>query len=314
MKFKSMMVVIDPTESVPRLLGKVMQLANAFRPRIEFFVCDTEQSASEIASGRPVGVTAFAERRAELRQRRLASLEVLAAPLRALDLEVSVEATWHEPLHDGIVRHVLKTRPDLVIKQSHAHAPMPREFTMHTDWMLVRDCPAPLLLVKREHCPDRPRIAAAVDPCRPAERGTALDRAILDASAAWCRALGGEREVFHVFEGAAHLPDETATPEATAQSFARAREAMRTLLASEANVRHLHYLEGDPVTQIAAHVQSGAFDLLVMGAVSRPRPSDPRVGGTATHVVEAVDCDVLVIKPAGFVSPMLTTAGTAALA
>jgi universal stress protein E len=313
MKFDSMLVVIDPAQAVPRLLGKVIRLAHAFHPRIELFVCDTDESSAELIPERSAGMTGLAEQRERLRQKRLASLEVLAAPLRESGHTVSANAIWHAPLHEGIVRHVLQTQPDLVVKESHTHLPMAREFTTHTDWLLVRDCPAPLLLVKRDHWPEHPRLTAAVDPCRPAERSESLDHAILDASGTFSWGLGAQREVFHVFEGPAHLPDETVTREATMLAHARAREAMRKLLAGQTGLKHLHYLEGDPVSLVPQHVESGAFDILVMGAVSRSRPTDPFVGGTAARVLEAVSCDVLVIKPDGFISPMLTTASAARL-
>jgi universal stress protein E len=308
MKFDSLLVIVDPTQAVPRLLGKVIRLARAFRPRIELFVCDTEESSAGLLPERPAGTAGLAEQREQLRQKRLASLELLAAPVRELGHTVSANAIWHAPLHEGIVRHVLQTKPDLVIKESRTHLPMEREFTTHTDWLLVRDCPAPLLLVKRDHWPDHLRLTAAVDPCRPAERPESLDYAILDASGTLARGLGAQREVFHVFEGPAHLPDETVTREATMQAHARAREAMRKLLAGQTGLKHLHYLEGDPVSLVPQHVESGAFDILVMGAASRSRPTDPFVGGTAARVLEAVSCDVLVVKPDGFISPMLTTA------
>jgi universal stress protein E len=310
MKLKSLLVVVDPTQPTPRLLAKVWRLADALRPRIEFFVCDTEESATDPAPGRWTGMSGVGDRREQLRQRRLASLEALAAPFREMGHKVSVDATWAAPLNEGIVRHVLKTNPDLVIKESHSHVPAPRGFATDGDCLLVRDCPAPLLLVKSEYWSKRPRIAAAVDPCRPAERDPKLDHAILDASSTLTTFLGGEREVFHVFEGPAHLPLEKVTREATLASHEKARVAMRALLGKEPGVAHLHYLEGDPASKIPEHVAAGGFDVLVMGSVARSRPMESHVGGAAARALEAVKCDVLVIKPDGFVSPMLTTAVT----
>jgi nucleotide-binding universal stress UspA family protein len=48
-----------------------------------------------------------------------------------------------------------------------------------------------------------------------------------------------------------------------------------------------------------------APDVLVVGAVAR---STGGRGGTAAHILEHVDCDLLVLKPEGFVSPLLVTA------
>jgi hypothetical protein len=53
----------------------------------------------------------------------------------------------------------------------------------------------------------------------------------------------------------------------------------------------------------AAH----APDILLIGAVARPRSIHANAGGTAARVLEAIAGDMLVLKPSGFVSPLLTT-------
>jgi hypothetical protein len=40
-----------------------------------------------------------------------------------------------------------------------------------------------------------------------------------------------------------------------------------------------------------------------MGAVSRSRLVRPVIGNTAERVIDQVDCDVLIVKPAGFQVP-----------
>jgi universal stress protein E len=40
-----------------------------------------------------------------------------------------------------------------------------------------------------------------------------------------------------------------------------------------------------------------------MGAVSRSRLERLLIGNTAEHVLDELDCDVLIVKPPGFKSP-----------
>ena len=62
--------------------------------------------------------------------------------------------------------------------------------------------------------------------------------------------------------------------------------------------------EGGTRDVIAAVAQRQRVDLLVMGAVSRSMLKRPIIGSTAESVIDHVDCDVLVVKPAGFKAPV----------
>jgi universal stress protein E len=54
-------------------------------------------------------------------------------------------------------------------------------------------------------------------------------------------------------------------------------------------------------------VEEHAPDVLVMGAVARPRWVHSAASGTAAQVLGRIGCDLLVVKPPGFVSPLLVT-------
>jgi nucleotide-binding universal stress UspA family protein len=47
-------------------------------------------------------------------------------------------------------------------------------------------------------------------------------------------------------------------------------------------------------------------ELLVMGVAARQR-FEQGAASTASEVLEQIDCDLLVLKPAGFISPALAT-------
>jgi universal stress protein E len=58
--------------------------------------------------------------------------------------------------------------------------------------------------------------------------------------------------------------------------------------------------EGAASEVIASEANRRKSHILVMGAVSRSLLARPIIGSTAERVIDHVDCDVLVIKPAGF--------------
>jgi nucleotide-binding universal stress UspA family protein len=71
------------------------------------------------------------------------------------------------------------------------------------------------------------------------------------------------------------------------------------------------------VPESSVHMEAGAIeyvlpgyarevqaDVLVMGAISRSYPERALFGYTAEKVLDALDCDVLIVKPRGFRSPV----------
>ncbi len=239
---RRILVVIDPASLEQPALDKAARMAARGDAALELHVCDVDEGIAESWTGG----AHMQEYRALREQRQLQELERLAAPLRARGLRVECSWQWHAPLELGIGHHVIRTHSDLVVKGTHRHVPLPRGSASHADWHLICQVPVPLLLVHPRPWPAAVRIAAAVDPCHPADRPASLDTAILEQAHALADATDGALEVLHVLQSPPHLPGEL-------------------------------------------------------------RPDVLVVGGTVARILEAVDCDLLVVKPPGFVSPLLVT-------
>jgi universal stress protein E len=267
---QKIMVVIDPTRSEQPALEKAARIATSYGSHLELYICDVEQDIPESW----IGGSRSEEYREILRRRLLEDLERLAEPLRAQGLEVRTACEWHAPHEQGIGHHAIRTQPDLVVKETHWHAAMPRVTLTRTDWNLIRQVPAPLLLVRRTPWPERPRIAASVEPCHPADRPAALDEAIVNEGRSIANALTGEIDVVHV---------------------------RRRVDCS------VSFGEGDPATGILRLARESNANLLVMGAVTPPQRGHSAASGTAAQILERIDCDLLIVKPPGFVSPLLVT-------
>jgi universal stress protein E len=90
----------------------------------------------------------------------------------------------------------------------------------------------------------------------------------------------------------------------------RTREFVATTIRSVAKLADKHRIsaadcvvrEGAASDVIASEAHRRGSDILVMGVVSRSLLLRPVIGSTAERVIDHVDCDVLVIKPAGFKS------------
>jgi len=298
---QKILVVVDPTAREQPGIEKATRIAASCRSSLELYICDVEQDIPESWAGEPRS----AEYRELMRQRHLAELQLLAEPLLARGLDVSTVCEWHAPLEEGIGHHVIRTRPDLVVKETHWHAAMPRVTLTRTDWNLIRQIPAPLLLVRRTPWPEHPRIAAGVDPCHPADRPAVLDEAIVDQGRSIADALAGDLDLFHVLQTPPHLPGDHVSAQHTAAVHSHARSAVQQLAHRAAcGVR---FREGGTAAGIVQLVQECGPSVLVMGAVARPRWVHSAASGTAAQILERINCDLLIVKPPGFISPLLVT-------
>ena len=304
--FKTILVAIEfPHQRHQVGLARAAQLARSLGARLTLIHCAFNPSARRSRFD-----TADIEQEIEtLRATQRAGLERLARPLRRRGLKVAVRVVWDYPAFEGIVREVLRSRPDLVIAESHRHGFGARLFLTNNDWQLVRLCPAPLLLVKKPSTYGRARVLAAIDPMHAHGRAAHLDRRILENAQAIALAHSGRLDVVH-----AYLPLSTLVAAGTAEAV---------VVPVDPRVEHRHVLDiKRAVDRVCAplglpqdrlHVEVGPSekvigdlakrlrtDVVVMGAVSRRGLERVFIGSTAERVLDPLPCDVLVIKPARF--------------
>ena len=303
MKISNILVCIDPTAQQHPALERAAQLAKSCDARLEVFACDTSASwntryAAYVAAGAASGFVV------NLR----ALVEPLVEPLRKRGIDVSIETGLGDPLHEMLLERIRLSHPDLVIKDTHHHSWLRRTLLTHTDWHLIRSCPVPLLLAKPRPWPEVPVLAAAIDPGHALDRPQALDHRILSTAQELGHQLVGELRVLHAF-----LPLELTTAPSgvgvgagfAIEATRAAETARRTELEKFIAVHDLRpsslTLRLGVATQVLPELASELhIDLLVMGAVSRSGLERVFIGSTAEQVLEALPCDVMVIKSADF--------------
>ena len=67
---------------------------------------------------------------------------------------------------------------------------------------------------------------------------------------------------------------------------------------------HCHVKEGMPEDVLPAMAESLDAEMVIIGTIGRTGFSAAIIGNTAEHVIDRLDCDVLAVKPADFVSPL----------
>ena len=91
------------------------------------------------------------------------------------------------------------------------------------------------------------------------------------------------------------------SPQRTRDFIAATTRAV-TKLADKHRISALRGARGRGQQRDSVGGEPRSSDILVMGAVSRSLLVRPVIGSTAERVIDHVDCDVLVVKPAGFKS------------
>jgi universal stress protein E len=237
------------------------------------------------------------------REQRLAQI---AADVR-LPRTTKCIVRWDYPTYEAIVRQVTQTKPDLLITESHRHTKLARVVLANTDWQLIRECPCPVWFVRSPELSKQPRLLVAVDPRHTHAKPTKLDDRLLLAAQTVARQLDGRIAVVHAYETpASGVPGMLMEPVRLPISPHRTRDFIATTTRSVTALADKHGIsdcvvrEGTASNVIVSEAKRRSSDILVMGAVSRSLLVRPVIGSTAERVIDHVDCDVLVVKPAGF--------------
>ncbi len=307
MDIRHMLVVIDPTsEDEQPCLRRAEQLSTHYpQARITLFLCDYIPA---LDGGVLFDTPGLEKARASLIRHREGFLERLAKPLRDKGLKVDTEALWGKRLDRHILRAIAEYQPDLVLKTTHHHNVLKRLLLSNTDWQLIRHSEVPVWLVKQA---DRPlkKLCASVDPLHEADKPAALDLKLISLTQGLAKLTNSQPHVVHCYNplprtlvfDASVITDYDGYADDVRQRHASAFEQLADQTGVDAAHRNL--LQGYPEEAIPAFASDQGIDLLVMGAVSRSRLDSALLGHTAERLLDDVPCDVLVVKPEGFVDP-----------
>ena len=307
---QSILVVIDPTSEDQPALSKAARFAKHIGADLALFTCIFNP---DIAHVEWVTGDSLKHLRGAAMDEQFEKLEQLAAPLRSAGQSVSIKVAWDKPLHEAIVREALRITPDFVVKDTHHHAAIARALFTNTDWHLIRECPAPLWLVKPTPVPDQATVMAAVDPTHEHDQTAALDHRIIQTAELFTVMCEEPLQLVNIFEPPpmpviGDIP--TASPAESIQGlFSQAREvhvnALKTLAADGGfPAEQVHLLEGNPVMLLPKAATELHASVVVMGAIARSRLERVIIGHTAETTLEHFPCDVVIVKPDDFSSPV----------
>jgi universal stress protein E len=299
-----LVAVKDPTVRSLPAVSKAAQIASAFGSKIELF----HDMTATLYTGFPGGIASDAHAfEREHRAARLDQLEKIANRLRDRGLRVSVAAEWDYPAHEAITRRALATKADLVVAQHH---PGKRHLTWllsFTDWELLRLSPVPVLLVKSARPYRKPVVLAAIDPFHAFGKPTRLDTRILSMGALLTKGLAGKLHAVHAYPTMplGPVPGVVSDPRVAMEIEREAQRSAdvgfgRALRATKIPRARRHLVGGDPTNSITAVARKTHSAIVVLGAISRSGLKRAFIGNTAERLIDELQSDLLVVKPANF--------------
>jgi universal stress protein E len=310
-EIEKILAVIDPTATEQPAMNRAAWLAKRCGAELELLVC----YYNEYLSGdRLFDSPSLEKARDEVIQGHEKYLETLAEPLRADGIVVKTSARWGHPLYEAIVRSALDSKADLVVKDTHHHSAVARVLLTNTDWNLIRTCPLPLWLVKPQELAAAPVFVAAIDPMHQHDKPAALDDEILHISKSLSGKAGGDLHAFHSYDpriavatatANAYIPVSLPFDEIEQQMHEDHQKRFKEITdfhkIEDGNAHLVAGLTHEELPLIAEQLKA---DVVVMGAVARNHWKRLFIGATAERTLEHLPCDLLIIKPDWFQTPV----------
>lgn len=234
------------------------------------------------------------------------------ADIVARGVRAECEVLWAPAPHEALLSRVLQLRPGLVIKDFHPRRRSTKRMRPTSlDLRLARTCPAPLMFV-RQGSPLLPqRVAAALDVSADAPLGeTSLNDVIAATALQLAAPASAELRLVYAF------PYQRPSNAVSVSTYLRklydeARMRAATALREFAERHsvpegHRSWVEarGEVGEALVREVQTQKIDLLVLGSAYHSAFDRLFIGSVSEHVLAHGQCDVLLIKPAGFVDAL----------
>ena len=312
---KKILIDIDPDKQEQPALSKALQFAKQHPITIKLLSCLYYPSvvASNLLTPKQLKKT-----QAAILKMNQGRLNKLIAKHAQDNVTYETEVMWHSPIYQGILKVVDSFKPDLVIKATHQHKTIARRLFTPTDWYLLKACPVLILLVKNHKWTKNTTVVAAIDPEHNLSKKSGLDKSVLKAGFELSSGLGMPLHALHCFDPSYWdiLLEAVGESGMWADIFSVDEHQNESMVLEKLRYQHnikfaeecseyvpnsenQHIISGDIDDVLPKTLTQFNAGILVLGTTYRTG----LLGSTAQRLIEAVDCDILAVKPKGFEAP-----------
>lgn len=309
--YQNILVVVDPTADEQKALKRALDLATSInasgrnKVNVSAFlsIFDFSYEMTTILSSDERDVM----RQSVIKDREL-WLKSIINELKS-DIEIDCQVVWHNRPFEAIVERVIKDNYDLVIKGTHQHDKFKSVVFTPTDWHILRKCPCPVLLVKEHEWPVNGNILAALNVGSDEAEHHSLNIKITKEAKKLAQLIQANVHLVNSFPGtpvniAIEIPEFNSTEYNDTMLKHHEQAMISHANQFDISVMNTHVEEGLPETVIEQVATKIDAELVILGTVGRTGISAALIGNTAEHVIDQLNCDVLALKPDGYVSPL----------
>jgi universal stress protein E len=314
---KRILVVIDPTKDKQIALSRALQLARARPIEIMLYSCVYYPVLS--------GNHFLSEEQIEHSKQSIIhshqlKLDNLVAEYSSIkNVLFHTQVQWCDPIYTAIILASKAFEADLVIKSSHKHTAITRTFFNSTDLQLLKASPLPVLFVKTDSSSKGAKVMASLDPFDELSKKGHIDTNILKLAYGLANQLQQPLHACHCFDPSYWevLLESVRHANIWTEVFPANSNDSNLMVLENLRLKHnkefaeecsefvpdsanQHMLSGELVATLAATVEKLAVSTLVVGTSYRTG----LVGSKAEELLEELNCDLLVVKPIDFESPV----------
>ncbi|MEI6896845.1 MAG: universal stress protein UspE [Psychromonas sp.] len=308
LKYKNILVFIDPTQDSQPALARASDLAMKQPGTIlTLFLCCYDLSY-EMTS-----LSSSDERHAMQRiviKENQAWLDAIAVPYQNEGVTINSVVIWHHRPFQAAIIEVLKNNHDLVIKATHPHSKLSAILFTPTDWNLLRKCPVPLLLVKYNKWPDKANILCAID-CKSMQDNEhhLLNQQIIDEAKMMARIINANTHLVTAYPSPPmnimlELPEFDPIEYEKGLNQYHEKVLLEYAQNNQIAATDTHLVQGLPEDVISNVAKEIDAKLVILGTVGTSGWTATLLGQTAEEVIDHLDCDLLALKPTGYKSPI----------
>jgi universal stress protein E len=224
-------------------------------------------------------------------------------------VEFEVRVVWHNRPYEAIIAEVFGGEHDIVIKGTRKHDVLESVIFTPTDWHLLRKCPCPVLLVKNQDWPEDASIIASVHVGSENETHLNLNDSMVEQLNSLTERLGAKPYLVNAYPVTPanitiELPefDPATYTDAVRGHHLTAMKALRQKHGYDDEQTVVEQgLPEDIIPEVAQRLNAA---MVIIGTTGRTGLSAVFIGNTAEHVIDKINCDVLALKPQGYISPL----------
>lgn len=269
---RNTLVVLDPHQSNDLVLAKARQMAELTGTHLHLLVC-----------AKPNGHAPY--------------LNEIQEQLTREGYDVSAEQAWHNSPCNTVLAVQQTEGCDLLIKQHRTEHSLRNTLFTPDDWQLLRHCPSPVLMARHAEPWAERIILSAIDAGSEDTEHRVLQVGILSHA----------HELARLSQANLHVISAHPYPMlSSSDPIFQLKESIQTYYHEQCKTYqqefeidddHLHIEEG-PAEQLIPHL-AHKLDaaLTIIGSVGRSGITGALIGNTAENVLDALDSDVLVLKP-----------------